>query len=165
MTRQKESEEGVGGRHRGAPAEECLGPREDEDGDSGRRCPGLGLAGWLAAKALGAHCGEWPFIRGMGTRGGLSAGAGRQGQSHIPRCRGHGSWGRTQEMPWRPQGGTGVGAAVGGEEGSRPDILGDLGLRHPDPHRPHSQLEEELVGWAPARLFCPGGNGSVWETQ
>lgn len=68
-------------------------------------------------------------------------------------------------MPWPPWGGTGVGAAGGGEEGSRLDILGDLRLRHPDPHRPHSQFEEELVGWAPARLSHPGGNRGVWETQ
>lgn len=80
----------MGARHGGAPAEGCLRPREGEDGDSGRRCQGLGLAGWLAAKVLGAHCGKWPFTGGVGTRDGISAGAGRQGQSHLPRfqCRG-----------------------------------------------------------------------------
>ena len=110
---------------------------------------------------VGAQCGEWPFTGGMGTRDGLSAGAGGQGQSDIPRFRGRGSQGRMQEMPWGPWGGTGVGVAGGGEEGSEPDILGDLGLRCPDPHGPHSQPKEELVGWAPARRSCPEGNGGV----
>ena len=95
--------------------------------------PGLRLAGGLVAKVLGAHWRTALRQHGAPGKGFLLGRAGRVRimlPSSRAMVRGQVSGGALR-TPGRHRG---VGGAGGGEEGSKPDILGDWGSeRHPRP--------------------------------